>query len=259
MSNLAVVEKFETAFGAVELSIETIKKHLVKGNAAKVTDQECSMFLNLCKYQKLNPFVNEAYLIKFGDDAQMVVGYGAYKRRAEENPAYRGRKDGIVVLRGDTVIQKEGTCLYPTETLIGGWCRVFVDGKEEFFKEVSLSEYDKNQAEWKTKKATMINKVAVSQALRDAFTKDYEGIYSDVEMGAIPATCEVLDDKITKEERQELFKIAKEKYGVSYTEVLKEMLAGIGVENTTDMLKSQYKVILNMISEPVVATVVNEE
>ena len=108
MSTLAVVEKYETAFGTVELSIDTIKKYLVKGSASKVTDQECAMFLNLCKFQRLNPFVNEAYLIKFGDDAQMVVGHGAYRRRAEENPAFKGMKDGITVTRGDDVIQKEG-------------------------------------------------------------------------------------------------------------------------------------------------------
>lgn len=71
--------------------------------------------MKTCQAQKLNPFAQgEAYLIKFGSDpAQMVVGKDAYMRRAEENPAYRGHKSGIVVLRGEQVIQKEGTCLYP--------------------------------------------------------------------------------------------------------------------------------------------------
>lgn len=254
MSNLAVVEKYETAFGTVELSIDTIKKYLVKGSASKVTDQECAMFLNLCKFQRLNPFVNEAYLIKFGDDAQMVVGYGAYKRRAEENPAFKGLKDGIIVMRGDAVVQKEGVCLYPGETLIGGWCRVLVEGKEDVYREVSLAEYDKNQAEWKTKKATMINKVAVSQALRTAFPKDYEGLYSDSEIGPVVVVDEEPEVKITKEERQKLFAVAKAKFGKEYAVNLKGILADKGISGTQDMTVSQYEEVLEAIKECVVTT-----
>lgn len=125
----------------------------------------------------------EGFLAWVHDMRPKIIGNECrlYMRRAEENPAYRGHKSGIVVLRGDQVIQKEGTCLYPGETLLGGWCRVHrirTGGSgEEIFKEVSLKEYDKGQANWKTKPCTMIEKVAVSQALRSAFPKDYEGMY----------------------------------------------------------------------------------
>ena len=183
MSNSLMKISYETSLGVVDLDFQTVKNYLVRGQAEKITDQEVVLFMKTCQAQKLNPFAQgEAYLIKFGNDpAQMVVGKDAYMRRAEENPAYRGHKSGIVVLRGDQVIQKEGTCLYPGETLLGGWCRVHrirTGGSgEEIFKEVSLKEYDKGQANWKTKPCTMIEKVAVSQALRSAFPKDYEGMY----------------------------------------------------------------------------------
>lgn len=203
----------------VELDLQFVKSYLVRGNPEKITDQEIVFFMNTCKMQKLNPLVaGEVYCIKFGNEpAQMVVGKGAYLRRAFEHPDYLCKEDGIVVMRGKDILQKEGCCLYPGETLLGGWCRVhFIrNGKERTaFKEVQLTEYDKGQANWKTKPATMINKVAVSQCVREAFPKDYEGLYSEEEMiasGAIPAnytiipeTGEVIEDDptITQEQRQ---------------------------------------------------------
>lgn len=181
---LALAE-YETLGGRIQITLDDVKNYLAKGNS-QLTDKEAILFLQLCKSQKLNPWTGEAYPIKFGGDFQMVVGYETYKRRAEDNPEYIGRKSGIVVLRGNEVIQKEGTCLYPGEQLVGGWCRVYRmkrDKEDETFKEVSLKEYDKGQANWKTKPCTMIEKVAVSQALRAAFPKDFEGMYTESEMG----------------------------------------------------------------------------
>lgn len=143
----------------VELDLQFVKSYLVRGNPEKITDQEIVFFMNTCKMQKLNPLVaGEAYCIKFGNEpAQMVVGKGAYLRRAYENPDYLCKEDGIVVMRDKDILQKEGCCLYPGETLLGGWCRVhFIrNGKERTaFKEVQLTEYDKGQANWKSKPAT---------------------------------------------------------------------------------------------------------
>lgn len=214
----------------VELDLQFVKSYLVRGNPDKITDQEIVFFMNTCKMQKLNPLVaGEVYCIKFGNEpAQMVVGKGAYLRRAFEHPDYLCKEDGIVVVRGNDILQKEGCCLYPGETLLGGWCRVhFIrNGKERTaFKEVQLAEYDKGQANWKSKPATMINKVAISQCVREAFPKDYEGLYSEEEMiasGAIPAnytivpeTGEVVeeDPAITQEQRQTMFKMVRSAFG----------------------------------------------
>ena len=71
---------FETAYGSVSLSPQTVRDYLTRGNKS-LSDQEVMLFIQLCKYQGLNPFVNEAYAIKFGDNFQMVVGYDTYKRR----------------------------------------------------------------------------------------------------------------------------------------------------------------------------------
>ena len=253
----------------VELDLQFVKRYLVRGNPEKITDQEIVFFMNTCKMQKLNPLVaGEVYCIKFGNDpAQMVVGKGAYLRRAYEHPDYLCKEDGIVVLRNGEVIQKEGCCLYPNEQLIGGWCRVHFNrnGKERTaFKEVSLSEYDKGQANWKSKPATMICKVATSQCVREAFPKDYEGLYSEEEMiasGAIPVNFSVVpetgevitgdaepeDPPISQEQRQSLFRMAKEHLGESANEILKGLVKDQGYDSTNGMPVSAYNKVVGEI------------
>ena len=249
----------------VDLDLNFVKRYLVRGQADRVTDQELVFFMNTCKMQKLNPLASgEVYCIKFGSDpAQMVIGKDAYLRRAFSNPDYLYKEDGITVLRGEQIVQKEGCCLYPGEKLIGGWCKVYFmrNGKERTaYKEVSLEEYNKGQANWKTKPATMIDKVAVSQCVRDAFPKDYEGLYSEDEMvasGAIPVNfrevkntessnapaTEVVDADpvISQEQRQALFKASQKQFGKEEgNAVVKKIIESMGLESTTGMTESQY-------------------
>ena len=207
MSNELRKVEYQSISGIqLELDADTVIKYCARGNG-NITPQEVALFLRTCQAKRLDPLENgEVYLIKYDNTkpAQIVVGKHAYLRRADRNPEYRGKKSGIVIVRDGKVIQKEGCCLYKVlnETLIGGWCRVFrrragSDVDEEFYREVALEEYSSGQANWKVKPATMIEKVAVSQCLRDAFPNDYEGLYSEDEMlasGAIPAEYTVVED-----------------------------------------------------------------
>ena len=171
----------------VTLSPGTVKKYLVSGRAELVSAQEVVMFINLCKYQQLNPFLREAYLIKYSESepAQMVVGKAAFEARADRNESYQGYKAGVVVLKpGDVIEYRQGTLVLPNEQLVGGWCDVYVSKyKEPVHASVSLSEYNTGKSIWKTKPGTMIRKVAKCQALREAFPNAYAGLYAAVEMG----------------------------------------------------------------------------
>lgn len=264
----ALVVSYDVLGTHVELDLDFVKKYLVRGRAELVSNQELVFFMNTCRQQKLNPLVQgEVYLIKYSKDdpAQMVVGKDAYLRRAFDHPDYLFKNDGITVQRGNEIIQKEGCCLYPGEKLIGGWCKVhFMRNAKErtAYKEVSLEEYNKGQANWKTKPATMIDKVAVSQCVRDAFPKDYEGLYSEDEMvasGAIPVNfrevkteqendnmataVEVAEDDpvISQEQRQAFFKAARTQFGKDEgNEVVKSIIEEMGLESTTNMRESQY-------------------
>ena len=69
MSNaVAVAEKelmtveISTEQGPVKLSPSIVRRYLVNGNGS-VTDGEVMMFMSLCKFGGLNPFLREAYLI----------------------------------------------------------------------------------------------------------------------------------------------------------------------------------------------------
>ena len=122
----ALAVSYEVLGTRVEIDMDFVKKYLVRGRAEFVSDQEVVFFMNTCQQQKLNPTVQgEVYLIKYdkGEPAQMVVGKDAYLRRAFDHPDYLFKNDGIVVQRGNDIVQKEGCCLYPGEALIGGWCR----------------------------------------------------------------------------------------------------------------------------------------
>ncbi len=240
MANELMTVEFESLSGImVKLDAATVRNTLTRGNG-NVSDQEVAMFLRTCQAKKLDPLENgEVYLIKYDDKApaQLVVGCHAYIRRADHFPDYRGFKAGITVIRGDgqELIQKEGACVYKTlkEQLIGGWCRVFRErtggSVEETFVEVSLEEYSTGKSNWNVKPATMIRKVAISQAFRAAFPNEYEGLYTAEEMqasGAIPAsyrvddgtgevidvTPETTDEPISKEQKQAMFTILREHF-----------------------------------------------
>lgn len=269
MSNDLMAVNYETALGAVQLDAETVKQYLVKGNG-NVSDQEVFLFVKMCQAQRLNPFVTgEVYLIKFGSQpAQMVVGYDTYKRRADENPAHLYTESGIVVCRGTSgeIVQKTGACLYPTEQLVGGWCRVHkLKGEREVvtFKEVGFNEYNKGNAIWKEKPCTMIEKVAISQCLREAYPKDYEGLYTAEELA--PADYgEVIgqngtviessapEEVITQVDRQVLFAKAHSAFGDDAgNEVIQRLLADEGLSSTTNMTKSTYDRIMGALDSQI--------
>ena len=176
----------------VRLTPGMVKKFLVSGDASRVTDQEIVMFLNLCKFQHLNPFLREAYLVKYGNEpATIVTGKDAFAKRAQRNERYKGVQAGVIVCNsGGETENRIGSLTLPGEALVGGWSKVYVQGYEVPIEiTVSLEEYigrkkdGEVNRQWKSKPATMIRKVAYVQALREAFPEDFAGMYDADEMG----------------------------------------------------------------------------
>ena len=213
-SALALAE-FTTGTGQV-LTADTVKNYLVSGNGA-VTDQEVLMFIELCKAQHLNPFIREAYLIKFGNSpANIVVGKDVFVKRAYRNPNFKGMKAGIVILTKDGNMQyREGSLKAPGEALIGGWCEVYVKDMEYPIRsEVSMEEYSKGQSTWKQMPAVMIRKCAMVTALREAFPEDLQGMYDAAEMQNVPDTLPEKEVKVgyaTPGQKKVIMKLASMK------------------------------------------------
>lgn len=213
--------EYEANGEKVRLSAQTVVNYLVSGNG-KVNEQEVMMFIQLCKYRHLNPFIREAYLVKYNNSpATMIVGKDVFLRRAKSNPTFRGMQAGIYVLSKDGKLsQREGVFyIKDMERLVGGWCKVFVDGWETpYLHSVPLDEYigrksnGEANSNWATRPATMIRKVAIVQALRDVFPETNAQLYSAEEMGVREEDLPTADVEV-KEVKEEPKAPAPEKTG----------------------------------------------
>ena len=188
------VTEYESNGERIKLSPSIIRKYLISGDG-NATDQEVMMFLMLCKSQHLNPFLREAYLIKYGNSAAtMVTGKDVFIKRARRQKDFEGMEAGIIVAdNSGEVVERPGTYyIRGSEQLLGGWAKVYVkDYVTPFYCSVSLDEYmgrkkdGSPNSQWSTRPATMIRKVAQSQALREAFPDDFAGLYSQEEMSDV--------------------------------------------------------------------------
>ena len=193
----------------VKLSLSTVRNYLVSGNG-NVTDQEVVMFINLCRYQHLNPFLNEAYIVKFGDrPAQLITSKEAFMKRAEANPHFKGSKAGVIVVRDNQVIHSQGAFALPTDQIVGGWAEVKRDDREEpIYVEISFQEFSKGQATWKDMPANMIRKTALVNALREAFPDTLGSLYTEDDKSET--------NRVTRSEpRQEPKKVTAKQTGAS--------------------------------------------
>lgn len=190
VTNQNKITTIKTDTGEIKLSSAIVKNYLVAGGG-DITDQEVKLFIALCSAQKLNPFIKEAYLIKYGSNAAtMVVSKDVYQKRADKHPDYKGKKAGIIVLNQKGEIDYRVGTFYISgvEKIVGGWCEVYRKDREPERVEVSLDEYIGRKkdgtinAQWSGKPATMIRKVAVAQCLREAFSTEFQGLYIPEEM-----------------------------------------------------------------------------
>lgn len=157
---------------------------------AKATDAECKIFLETCKQYRLNPFTKEAYLIHYDNNSEdtpstIVLGKNCYMQMAERHPAFDGFEAGIIVLDTEAGQRdhREGSIVYEGEELLGGWAKVYrKDRTRPSYEEVKLAEYDTGKSLWKGKKATMIRKVALVHALREAFPSTFGALYDESEV-----------------------------------------------------------------------------
>lgn len=183
--------KFDIDGNEIKLTPSIVQEYIV-GTDAKITNQEFKLFTELCKVRKLNPFLREAYLIKYkaGTPAQLVVGKDAILKRAVLNPNYDGIESGIIVLKEDgSVEERKGTFRLGTEQLVGGWARVYrKDWSHPTYTSVSFNEVAQKNGQgqlnsnWNNKGATMVEKVAKVRALRETFVEDLGGMYEAEEV-----------------------------------------------------------------------------
>lgn len=184
--------RYEVDGSEMELTPDVVRSYLTGGDKS-VPDSEVVKFMMLCQARKLNPFTGDVYLTSYRmRDGQVktsvVTGKETFTKRAQRNPRFKGMQAGITVLSADGkhLQRREGSMTIPGERLIGGWAKVFVDGWDQpSYEEVAFHEYDTGKSMWASKPATMIRKVAMVHALREAFPDEFQGLYDGSELGDV--------------------------------------------------------------------------
>lgn len=199
---------YKVAGNEVKLSEEIVSGLLARGNA-KVSHADIISFIQLCRFNCLNPFLGEAFLVKYDAEqpAQLVVSKEALFKKAESNPAFEGIESGIIVERNGEIVELEGTFKLDTDKLLGGWAKVYrKDRKTNTIAKVNLSEFNTGKALWRTKPQIMISKVAKCMALREAFPVQLGGMYTSEEQmeGSFERVVEDADHEELKKANSQL-------------------------------------------------------
>jgi len=154
--------------------------------APQLTNQEFGMFVGLGKSLGANPFLREIWAVKYGNsEAQIFLGRDFYRRKAQEQPAYKGHQVDAIY-SNDTFKMAGGKpdhsySLTDRGNIVGAYAVVYRADNEPFFLTVKFDEYNTGKALWKQKPETMIKKVAEAQALRGAFQGVFAGTYDQSE------------------------------------------------------------------------------
>lgn len=184
---------YEVDGSKITLTPSIVQQYIVGSENGTITLPEFKLFTELCKVRKLNPFLKEAYCIKYGKSpAQIVVGKDAVLKRAVLNPAFDGIESGVIVQNIQTgeLTERAGTFyLRESEKLVGGWAKVYrKDWTHPTYCSVAFDEVAQKKSDgylnqnWATKGGTMVEKVAKVRALRETFVEDLGGMYEADEM-----------------------------------------------------------------------------
>ena len=168
------VVKYQMSAGR-EVTREDIKNYL----CPNATEKELFIAVEVCRSLNLNPFSREVHFVKISSTDKMatIVGYEVYLKRADRTGKLAGWSAGVDEKRGVS------------------WVKIHrKDWTEPFVWEVSLSEFDKKHATWKSMPTFMGKKVAIAQGFRLAFPDELGGMpyteeeYKVFDLGVKPLT-----------------------------------------------------------------------
>ena len=174
---------------SISLTLSRVKQFLcVPTRSGKMpTDEQVIKYMMLCKAQSLNPWVNDAYLVgydgKDGPQFSLITAHQAFLKRAEASHEFDGIESGVVVLRGETITERQGDMVLPGEVLVGGWARVHRrDRSVPAYDSLALKTFDTGRSRWAADPAGMIVKCSEASALRKAFPSTLAAMYCKEEM-----------------------------------------------------------------------------
>lgn len=171
----------------ITLTPQDVAAYCYSGNAP-LSQRDVVNFMATCQALGANPYLKDVYLVKYngGEDAQIMAGKNYYTRVAASIPTYDGATAGIITTGKDGAVNyRAGSFAAPGETCVGGWAEVHDKRWSVPVRaEVAMDEYNSHRSLWKSKPMTMIRKVALVQALREAYPDRFAGTYDAAEMPA---------------------------------------------------------------------------
>jgi len=178
----------------ITITFNDVKKYL----CPKASDAEIGLFLKVCQAENLNPFARECFLVKYADDqpAAIIVATEVFLKAAEACPEYDGVEAGIVMKDhpAGKLEFRDGALLLDEEEsrLVGGWAKVYrKDRQRPIYAAVNIKEcikytrLGKPTRFWNEMPATMVRKVALSRALREAFPNRFGNTLTTAEFEEI--------------------------------------------------------------------------
>lgn len=153
--------------------------------ARGTTPEEFWLFCERCKATKLNPLTNEIWCIKTegytnkrGDwidgRMQIMIGINGFQSIANSNPEFDGMKTTVQLSEQGKPIS--ATCeVYRKDRKYPHICTVY-------FNEYYRAGFNGKPSNWDKMPVTMIEKVAKSRALREAFPQVLNDIYIEEEL-----------------------------------------------------------------------------
>jgi len=156
----------------LEISPSIVRRFI--STSKDVNDQEVKDFMDLCVYQHLNPYIKEAYLVKYGrEKANIITSKDVFDKRAFRDPKYDGEEITNNYKRG--------------MNLMDLWVRtkIYHKGLSHPASDVTVyySEYVGKKKDgtinriWRTKPVTMLTKVSKAQGKREANPEELARLY----------------------------------------------------------------------------------
>ena len=180
--------RWESHGAQVALSTAYVRAYFCK----EATPHEALGFMRFCEAHQLNPFLQDAYLVKYdrNETAQIVIAAHTWTKRASIDPQYSGHKVGIIVSTAEGFERRDSLFYSPGEEVVGGWAEVYLKDGATYRTELPIQEriaYKRDGTVtkfWKSMPATMISKCARADCMRAAFPVLFAGAYDQAEIAA---------------------------------------------------------------------------
>lgn len=155
------------------ITTNNLDEKLLRESIAKnATDIEFRTFIEFCRATGLNPFKREIWFIKTKSGVQMMTGINGFLSIANRHPQFDGMEVSINEENGELV--SATAKVYRKDRKIPSCATVYL---KEYFRPSQFG-----NGLWEKMPRMMLQKVAKSVALREAFPQEMNGIYTQEEI-----------------------------------------------------------------------------